>query len=161
MTAHNVATAIEEAAKRDRHRALSAIEAQPLRATSRHCHPLRRGVKLPDLIKAAQGLDMQRQRVIGLIGGMSWESSAEYYRIINREVQNRIGGVHSARILMWSAVLGEVEYLQRRGHWDQLTQQMKDAAIRLEHGGAEGPRRRRPQAWEGLQTRGAMLPQST
>jgi aspartate racemase len=56
---------------------------------------------LLDLIKAAQGLDMQRQRVIGLIGGMSWESSAEYYRIINREVQNRIGGVHSARILMW------------------------------------------------------------
>jgi aspartate racemase len=80
---------------------------------------------------------MQQQRVIGLIGGMSWESSAEYYRIINREVQSRLGGVHSARILMWSVDFGEVEPLQHSGDWVKLTEQMKDAAIRLEHGGAD------------------------
>src|SRR5215467_5597874 len=80
---------------------------------------------------------IQWQRVIGLIGGMSWESSAEYYRIINREVQNRLGGVHSARILMWSVDFGEVEPLQHRSDWGSLTEQMKDAAIRLEHGGAD------------------------
>jgi aspartate racemase len=91
---------------------------------------VRRGVKLLEPIKAAQGLDMRRQCVIGLIGGISWESSAEYYRIINRQVQNRIGGVHSARLLMWLVDFGEVEHLQHRGEWGKLTEQMKDAAIR-------------------------------
>ncbi len=52
---------------------------------------------------------MHQQAVIGLIGGMSWESSAEYYRIINREVRRRLGGVHSARSLMWSVDFGEIE----------------------------------------------------
>src|SRR5215467_1087881 len=80
---------------------------------------------------------IQWQRVIGLIGGMSWESSAEYYRIINREVQSRLGGVHSARILMWSVDFGAVEPLQHSGDWVKLTEQMKDAAIRLEYGGAD------------------------
>jgi aspartate racemase len=80
---------------------------------------------------------MQQQAVIGLIGGMSWESSAEYYRIINREVRRRLGGVHSARSLMWSVDFGEIERLQHHGDWDALTEKMKDAAIRLEHGGAD------------------------
>jgi len=80
---------------------------------------------------------MRQQAVIGLIGGMSWESSAEYYRIINREVQKRLGGVHSARTLMFSVDFGEVEHLQHNGDWDRLTEQMKDAAIRLERGGAD------------------------
>ena len=53
-----------------------------------------------------------QQRVIGLIGGMSWESSAEYYRIINQAVRSRLGGVHSARVLMWSFDFGEIEALQ-------------------------------------------------
>jgi aspartate racemase len=79
---------------------------------------------------------MRQQAVIGLIGGMSWESSAEYYRIINREVRNRLGGVHSARSLMWSVDFGEIEHLQHRGDWDELTRRMIDAAIRLERGGA-------------------------
>jgi amino-acid racemase len=78
-----------------------------------------------------------RQAVIGLIGGMSWESSAEYYRIINREVRNRLGGVHSARSLMWSVDFGEIERLQHDGDWDRLTEQMTDAAVRLERGGAD------------------------
>ena len=55
---------------------------------------------------------MVRQGMIGLIGGMSWESSAEYYRIINREVRSRLGGVHSARSLMLSVDFGEIERLQ-------------------------------------------------
>jgi aspartate racemase len=80
---------------------------------------------------------MPEQAVIGLIGGMSWESSAEYYRIINREVRNRLGGVHSARSLMWSVDFGEIERLQHAGDWDELTNRMKDAAIRLERGGAD------------------------
>jgi aspartate racemase len=80
---------------------------------------------------------MHQQAVIGLIGGMSWESSAEYYRIINREVRNRLGGVHSARILMWSVDFGEIEHLQHQGNWDELTRRMIDAAIRLERGGAD------------------------
>jgi aspartate racemase len=80
---------------------------------------------------------MRQQAVIGLIGGMSWESSAEYYRIINREVRNRLGGVHSARSLMWSVDFGEIERLQHQGDWDELTSRMKDAAIRLQRGGAD------------------------
>ena len=80
---------------------------------------------------------MHKQAVIGLIGGMSWESSAEYYRIINREVRNRLGGVHSARILMWSVDFGEIEHLQHQGEWDELTRRMTDAALRLERGGAD------------------------
>ena len=80
---------------------------------------------------------MREQAVIGLIGGMSWESSAEYYRIINREVRNRLGGVHSARSLMWSVDFGEIERLQHQGNWDELTDRMKDAAIRLQRGGAD------------------------
>jgi amino-acid racemase len=80
---------------------------------------------------------VNRPAVIGLIGGMSWESSAEYYRIINREMQKRLGGVHSARSLMWSVDFGEIESLQHLGDWDKLTEQMIDAAIRLERGGAD------------------------
>jgi aspartate racemase len=78
-----------------------------------------------------------QQKTIGLIGGMSWESSAEYYRIINREMQRRLGGVHSARSLMWSVDFGEIEKLQHAGEWDRLADAMKDAATRLEHGGAD------------------------
>jgi aspartate racemase len=80
---------------------------------------------------------MQRQAVIGLIGGMSWESSAQYYRIINREVRSRLGGVHSARSLMWSVDFGEIERLQHHGDWGKLAEQMRDAAVRLERGGAD------------------------
>ena len=80
---------------------------------------------------------MHRQGVIGLIGGMSWESSAEYYRIINREVRSRLGGVHSARSLMWSVDFGEIERLQHHGDWNELTHRMIDAAVRLQSGGAD------------------------
>ena len=79
---------------------------------------------------------MAEQALIGLIGGMSWESSAEYYRIINREVRNRLGGVHSARSLMLSVDFGEIERLQHQGAWDELTDRMVDAALHLQWGGA-------------------------
>ncbi len=80
---------------------------------------------------------MPRHRMIGLIGGLSWESSAEYYRIINREARRRLGGVHSARSLMLSVDFGEIETLQHAGEWDRLGEAMGDAARRLERGGAE------------------------
>lgn len=76
-------------------------------------------------------------RLIGLIGGLSWESSAEYYRIINERAQARLGGVHSARTLMYSFDFGEIEALQHRGDWPAATALMIDAAERLERGGAE------------------------
>lgn len=80
---------------------------------------------------------MREQAVIGLIGGMSWESSAEYYRIINREVRNRLGGVHSARCLMWSFDFGKIERLQHEGDWGTLTEHMIEAAVALQRGGAD------------------------
>ena len=76
-------------------------------------------------------------KTIGLIGGMSWESSAQYYRIINQQVRARLGGVHSAESLMFSVDFGEVERLQHEGDWPALTAQMIGAALRLERGGAE------------------------
>ena len=75
-------------------------------------------------------------KTIGLIGGMSWESSIEYYRIINEAVKTRLGGLHSADCLMYSVDFAEIEALQHNGDWDQLTQMMISAARRLERGGA-------------------------
>ena len=76
-------------------------------------------------------------QTIGLIGGMSWESSAEYYRVINQEANRRLGGVHSAQCLMWSVDFEEIKRLQHEGDWDRLAGVMKDAALRLERGGAD------------------------
>lgn len=77
------------------------------------------------------------QKVIGLIGGLSWESSAEYYRIINELVRLRRGGLASARVLMWSFDFAEIEALQASGRWDEAAALMIDAAGRLERGGAD------------------------
>ncbi|MCB8821126.1 aspartate/glutamate racemase family protein [Microvirga rosea] len=76
-------------------------------------------------------------KTIGLIGGMSWESSAQYYRIINEGVRERLGGVHSAQSLMFSVDFGEIERLQHDGEWRVLTDKMIEAAQRLERGGAD------------------------
>jgi len=78
-----------------------------------------------------------QQTTIGLIGGMSWESSAEYYRIINQEMNRRLGGVHSAQCLMWSFDFDPIKHLQHEGEWDKLADAMKEAAVRLERGGAD------------------------
>lgn len=76
-------------------------------------------------------------KVIGLLGGMSWESSAEYYRIVNERVRDRLGGLHSARCLMWSFDFAEIEALQHAGRWDEATALLVEAAQRLERGGAD------------------------
>ncbi|MDP5278195.1 aspartate/glutamate racemase family protein [Sphingomonas sp. DG1-23] len=76
-------------------------------------------------------------RMIGLIGGMSWESSAEYYRILNQGVRDRLGPTASARCLLWSFDFAEIERLQHQGDWQSLTARMVDAAQRLEAAGAE------------------------
>ncbi|WP_457831687.1 aspartate/glutamate racemase family protein, partial [Staphylococcus aureus] len=67
----------------------------------------------------------------------SWESSAEYYRIINEAVRDRLGGGHSARCLLWSFDFGEIEALQVAGRWEEASALMVDAARRLERGGAD------------------------
>jgi aspartate racemase len=77
------------------------------------------------------------QLAIGLIGGLSWESSAEYYRMINQMVRARLGGLRSGRCLMWSFDFGEIEALQQAGRWAEATTLMIDAARRLERGGAD------------------------
>ena len=76
-------------------------------------------------------------KTIGLIGGMSWESSLEYYRIINETVKEKLGGLHSAKSLMYSVDFEEIETLQHQGKWDEATKLMIDAAQRLERAGAD------------------------
>ena len=74
---------------------------------------------------------------IGLIGGMSWESSAEYYRIINQRVRDQFGPLRSAQLLMYSVDFGPVEQAQHAGRWDDAALILEDAARRLQAGGAE------------------------
>jgi len=76
-------------------------------------------------------------KTIGLIGGMSWESTAEYYRIINETVKERLGGFHSAKIVMYSVDFKEIRELQLEAGWDEATNLMIDAARRVERGGAD------------------------
>ncbi len=76
-------------------------------------------------------------KTIGLIGGMSWESSAVYYEIINKEINKRLGGVHSAEIVLYSFNFGEIEKLQHENKWDELTDKLKDVAQKLERAGAD------------------------
>jgi aspartate racemase len=68
---------------------------------------------------------------------MSWESSLEYYRIVNETIKNRLGGFHSAKCILYSVDFEEVEKLQHQGDWDELTRLMIDAAKRLEVAGAD------------------------
>lgn len=76
-------------------------------------------------------------KTIGMIGGMSWESSIEYYRIINETVRAKVGGLHSAKSVMYSVNFAEIEALQNQGKWDHATDLMIDAAKRVENGGAD------------------------
>jgi aspartate racemase len=76
-------------------------------------------------------------KVMGLIGGMSWESSLEYYRIMNEEVRDRLGGQHSAKILMYSLDFHEIEACQLEDRWEDAATLLADAARRLERGGAD------------------------
>ena len=76
-------------------------------------------------------------KVIGLIGGMSWESTALYYRIINETVKAQVGGLHSARLVLYSVDFAEVERLQHTGGWAASGALMADAARALQSAGAE------------------------
>jgi aspartate racemase len=76
-------------------------------------------------------------KTIGLIGGMSWESSLEYYRIINELVKERLGGLHSARCIMHSVDFADVEPLQQAGCWEEAGRQMANAARSVEAAGAD------------------------
>ena len=76
-------------------------------------------------------------KTIGLIGGMSWESSAHYYRLVNEAVKARLGGLHSARCLHWSVDFAEIEPLQRAARWDEAGEILNRAALGLERAGAE------------------------
>lgn len=76
-------------------------------------------------------------KTIGLIGGMSWESSIEYYRIINETVRERLGGLHSAKCLMYSVDFAEIEALQQEGAWEEATRLLVSAAQLVERGGAD------------------------
>ena len=76
-------------------------------------------------------------KTIGLIGGMSWESSIPYYRLINEGVRERLGGLHSARLVLYSVDFHEIERLQQSGDWAQAGVILVDAAKALEAAGAE------------------------
>jgi aspartate racemase len=74
---------------------------------------------------------------IGLLGGMSWESSAEYYRLINEASRERLGGLHSADCVLRSVDFAEIEVLQRHGRWDEAAARLADEAAALVAAGAE------------------------
>ena len=76
-------------------------------------------------------------KTIGLIGGMSWESSIEYYRIINETTKAKLGGLHSAKSLMVSVDFAEIEKLQHEDRWDEAGQILAGCALDLERGGAD------------------------
>lgn len=76
-------------------------------------------------------------KTIGLIGGMSWESSAEYYKLINRETRNRLGGTHSAECIMYSVDFFEVEKMQKNGDWKSASKLMASVADKLKLAGAD------------------------
>ncbi len=76
-------------------------------------------------------------KTIGMLGGMSWESTAEYYRIINERVRDRLGGLNSASIMLHSCNFDEIERLQQRDEWTQAARLMIEAASAVERGGAD------------------------
>ena len=76
-------------------------------------------------------------KTIGLIGGMSWESSLEYYRIINEEVKAKLGGLHSAKCILYSVDFEEIERYQAEGDWESSGKLLGDVAQSLEKAGAE------------------------
>ena len=76
-------------------------------------------------------------KTIGIIGGMSWESSAQYYALINRGVRDRLGPAHSAQILLHSLDFGPIAEAQSAGDWDELAEVLADSARSLEAGGAD------------------------
>lgn len=76
-------------------------------------------------------------KTIGLIGGMSWQSTVTYYQLINEGIQKKLGGFHSAKLLLYSVDFEEIEKLQHQGKWDETGSILNKAAKNLEDGGAD------------------------
>ena len=76
-------------------------------------------------------------KTIGLIGGMSWESTVTYYQIINETIKNRLGGLHSAKCILYSVDFDEIEKYQTRGEWDKSADVLSEAAQALERAGVD------------------------
>lgn len=76
-------------------------------------------------------------KTIGLIGGMSWESTVTYYQIINETIKEKLGGLHSAKILLYSVDFAEIEECQAKGEWDKSAEILAEAAVNLEKAGAD------------------------
>lgn len=76
-------------------------------------------------------------KTIGLIGGMSWESTVTYYKIINETVKERLGGFHSGKILLYSVDFAEIEECQAKGEWEKSAEILSEAAENLEKAGAD------------------------
>ena len=76
-------------------------------------------------------------KTIGLIGGMSWESSTEYYRLLNKGVKARLGGLHSVKCLLYSVDFADIESLQQKGEWDTAAAKLATVAQQVEKGGAD------------------------
>lgn len=76
-------------------------------------------------------------KTVGLLGGMSWESTVSYYQVLNREIGSRLGGLHSARVILLSVDFQEIEVLQHQGKWDELGDILARDARTLEGAGAD------------------------
>ncbi len=76
-------------------------------------------------------------KTVGLLGGMSWESTSLYYQLLNQGIRERLGGLHSAQILLASVDFYEIEKLQQQGRWDEAGVQLTDLAVNLERAGAD------------------------
>ena len=76
-------------------------------------------------------------KTVGLIGGMSWESTVTYYQLLNEGIKGALGGLHSAKVLLYSVDFFEIEALMSRGEWDEAANQLGDIAARLERAGAD------------------------
>ena len=76
-------------------------------------------------------------KTIGIIGGMSWESTVTYYQLINETVKKELGGLHSAKILLYSVDFAEIEEYQAKGQWDRSAEVLAQAAENLEKAGAD------------------------
>lgn len=97
-------------------------------------------VNADNLTDRAEKINDTQMKTIGIIGGVSWESSIEYYRLMNEMVNEKLGGLHSAKILMFSIEFGDFskdERLAEKGNWTALNKTIIDAASRLKRGGAD------------------------
>lgn len=77
-------------------------------------------------------------KTLGLIGGMSWASTVPYYQLINQGISQQLGGLHSAKLVLWSVDFHEIEACQSNGDWEKAGQLLADAALALKRAGAEG-----------------------